>query len=142
MWADTILRAEQHHLLALLVWAGLSILASTSIATILAARRIDSPLLRHFAIQMAAWGLVIGAIASIEWRFARLRDVSGATRLEHLAWMNVGLDVGFVGIGATLAVAAWLLGRRLPPLGAGSGIITQGLALLVIDLQFVGVLSR
>lgn len=142
MWADTLLRAEQQHLLRLLVWASLSVVAATSIAATLAARRLRSPLLQHFALQTVAWGLAIGAIAGIGLRQAQLRDVAGAARLERLVWMNVGLDVGYVGIGSALALAAWALARRMSVVGAGVGIVVQGLALLVIELQFAAVVSR
>lgn len=142
MWADTLLRAEQQHLLRLIVWAALSIVAATALAAILAARRIQSPLLRHFALQTTAWGLVVGAIAAISLRGAHLRDVAGAARLERLVWMNVGLDAGYVGVGASLALVAWLLARRMSLVGAGVGIVVQGLALLVIELQFAAVVSR
>lgn len=142
MWADTLLRAEQQHLLRLLVWASLSVVAATSIAATLAARRVRSELLQHFALQTVLWGLVIGAIAGIGLRQAQLRDVAGAARLERLVWMNVGLDVGYVGVGFALALAAWVLARKMSVVGAGVGIVVQGLALLVIELQFAAVVSR
>lgn len=91
---------------------------------------------------MAAWGVVIGAIAAISFRAATLRDLAGAARLERFVWMNVGLDIGYVGIGATLAIAAWFLTRRMSFVGAGIGIAAQGLALLVLELQFAAVVSR
>lgn len=142
MWADTLLRAEQQHLLRLLFWAGLSIIAATAVAAMLAVRRIRSPFLVQFAGQMAVWGLVIGAIAAIEWKTARLRDVSGAARLERMLWMNIGLDAGYIAVGVALACSAWYLARRLAGVGAGIGVIVQGLALLLIDLQFAAVISR
>ena len=142
MFADTLFRAEQQHLLRLFAWCALSILAGTALATTLAVRRIHSPLLTHFAAQMAAWGSVFGAIAILRWTTLPTRDLSGAARLERLVWLNVGLDVGFVGIGAALAVTAWLLGRRAGLLGAGIAVVIQGLALLVIELQFAAAISR
>lgn len=142
MWADIILAAEQQHLLRLLVWAALSIVAATSVVTILTTRRIESALLSHFAYQTAAWGVVVGAIAAASWHFLRLRDLSGAARLEHLVWLNVGLDLGYVAAGAMLAITAWKLGRRLGPVGAGVAIVIQGLALFLMELQFAAVVSR
>ena len=108
----------------------------------LAVRRIRSPFLAQFAGQMALWGLVVGVIAATEWRAAKLRDVSGAARLERLLWMNIGFDAGYIAVGLTLACSAWYLARRLAAVGAGLGIIVQGLALLLIDLQFAAVISR
>lgn len=142
MWADTFLHAEQQHLLRLLLWAGLSILGATSVGTTMAVRRSRSLFLAHFAIQMAAWGAVVGAIAAIELQTSHLRDVSGAARLERLLWMNVGLDVGYVTTGAVLAIYAWTAARKIAGVGAGTGIVIQGLALLVIDLQYASMISR
>lgn len=142
MWADTLFRAEQQHLLRLLFWSGLSILGGTAALTTVVARRLQSPLLKHFAIQMAAWGTVVGAIAGIGWRAARFRDVSGAARLERLVWMSVGLDVGYVAVGAVLAGTAWILAKRMGGVGAGTAIVVQGIALLLIDLQFAAAVSR
>jgi hypothetical protein len=142
VWADTLLRAEQQHLLRLLFWAGLSILAATGVATLLTARRVQSPFLRHFSLQLAAWGAAVGAIAGFEWHGVQLRDVSGAARLERLVWMNVGLDAGYVAVGVVLAATAWTLARRMSRVGAGAAIVVQGLALLLIDLQFASVISR
>ena len=142
MWADTLLRAEQQHLLRLLFWAGMSILGGTAAATTVAVRRLRSPLLTHFAIQMAAWGVLVGAIVGIAWRGVHLRDVSGAARLERLLWMSIGMDVGYVAVGAVLAVAAWVLAKKMGGVGAGTAIVVQGIALLLIDLQFAAVVSR
>lgn len=142
MFADTLFRAEQQHLLRLFVWCALSILAGTALATTLAVRRIRSPLLTHFAAQTAAWGSVAGAIAIVRWTTLPTRDLSGAARLERLVWLNIGLDVGFVGIGTALAVTAWLLVRRAGLLGAGIAVVIQGLALLVVELQFAAAISR
>lgn len=142
MWADTFLYAERQHLLRLLLWAGLSILGATGVVATMAARRVRSPLLAHFAIQMAAWGGVVGLIAAIEWHAAHLRDVSGATRVERLLWINVGLDAGYVVIGAVIATCTWKTARKMAGVGAGTAIAVQGLALLLIDLQFASMISR
>jgi hypothetical protein len=142
VWADTILHAEQQHLLRLLFWAGLSILGATGVATMMAVRRVRSPFLSHFAIQLAAWGAAVGVIAAVGWYRAHLRDVSGAARLERLLWMNIGLDAGYVAVGAVLALSAWMIARKWAGVGAGVGIVVQGVALLLIDLQFASVISR
>jgi hypothetical protein len=142
VWADTILHAEQQHLLRLLFWAGLSILGATGVATMMAVRRVRSPFLSHFAIQLAAWGAAVGVIATVGWYRAHLRDVSGAARLERLLWMNIGLDAGYVAVGAVLALSAWMIARKWAGVGAGVGIVVQGVALLLIDLQFASVISR
>lgn len=142
MWADSLLTAERHHLLLLLVWAASSIIAATLLLVILTARRLPSPLLRHFAIQVAGWGALIGIVALVGWHGLHLRDVAGAARLERVVWLNIGLDLGYVATGVTLAVASRLMGRRMGAVGAGLGIVLHGLALLLLDLQFAVVVSR
>ena len=142
MWADTLLAAERAHLLRLLLWAALSVLAGTALLALVGIRAPRGALLRHFAIQTAAWGVVEAAIAGIAWRGLALRDFTGAMRLDRILWLNAGLDVGYLGVGATLAIAGWTLGRRQAPIGAGLGIAVQGLALLLLDLLLISVTSR
>lgn len=142
MWSDILLAAERQHLVALLLWSALSILAATLIAVMLAARRTRSKLLEHFALQMLLWGAIFGMIAGLELHSLALRDVSAATRLERMVWMNIGLDVGYVGIGAVLAAVGYKLSRSMAAVGAGTGLVVQGLAVLLIDLQFAALISR
>jgi hypothetical protein len=142
VWSDSFLHAEQQHLLRLLLWAALSIVAATAIAVTITIRRAQSALLAHFALQMALWGLAVGSIAAIEWQGLHLRDVSGATRVDRLLWMNIGFEAGVVGIGCVLAFCGRVLARNAPAVGAGTGILVQGLGLLLIDLQFASMISR
>lgn len=142
MWADTLLRAEQQHLLRLLVWAATSVVGGTALGVSTVVRRVKSPLLTNFAIQTSVWGILIGGIAALWWRTTGLRDVGGAARLERLLWLTMGLDVGCIAAGVVLAVTAWALSRRLGAVGAGTAIVIQGFALLVIDMQFVSTVSR
>jgi len=142
VWSDTLLAAERQHLVALLFWSALSIIAATLIAVMLAARHARSKLLEHFALQMLVWGVIFGMIAGLELLSLALRDVSAATRLERMLWMNIGLDAGYVGIGVALAAAGYKLSRSLAAVGAGTAIVVQGLAVLLIDLQFAALISR
>jgi hypothetical protein len=134
MWADVLLSLERSHLLRLAVWGGGSVLLGTLVLAGLAARGSRSPLLQHFAIQTAAWGAVDLAICAWAWRGLTLRDLDGATSLVNFLWLNVGLDAGYAGVGLTLALCSWRFGPRLGGVGAGIGIIVQGLALAVLDL--------
>lgn len=142
MWADTVLSAERQYVARLLAWAALSVIAATAIAVILAARRIKSPVLKHFALQLGAWGFVLGLVGAMAWQGLHLRDLAGATRLERATWMRVGFDVGVIGMGAVLAASSRWFGRSLAGMGAGAGLAVQGAALLVIDLQLVSAVSR
>lgn len=137
MWADVLLSLETTHLLRLALWGGGSVLAGSLLLAWLRWRQVTSSLLTHFAIQTAAWGAVDLAICAWARRGLALRDFEGQTSLVNFLWLNVGLDAGYVGVGVTLAIAAWRLGQRLGGVGAGVGIIVQGLALALLDLRLI-----
>jgi hypothetical protein len=137
MWADTLLALERGHLLRLALWGGMSVLAGTSLFAWLTLRHVRAPLLRHFAIQTAAWGAVNLLICLWAGRGLVMRDYAGAQRLLNVLWLNLGLDGGYIAIGITLAIAAWRWGARAGGIGAGMGIIVQGLALLLLDLRLL-----
>ncbi|HEX2778454.1 MAG TPA: hypothetical protein VHM30_03075, partial [Gemmatimonadaceae bacterium] len=117
MWADTVLLAEQGHLQRLLLWGAASLVAG-ALLLLTVGRPRRSPLLFHFALQTAAWGTVDLLLALVGRRGIAMRDLASATRLDRFLWMNVGLDAGYVAVGVTLALCAWLLGRRLGGIGA------------------------
>jgi hypothetical protein len=56
--------------------------------------------------------------------------------------MNIGADAGFAGMGCVLALCGRILVRNAAAVGAGIGIVVQGLGLLLIDLQFASIVSR
>lgn len=142
MWADSLQLAEQQHLIRLFVWSEASIIVGGIMLAVLLWRRIESPLLRHFAIQTAAWGGIILLIALISWRRLAPRDHAAAVALDRLVWMNIGLDIGYVAVGATLAITGWFGARRLGPVGAGVAIIIQGAVLAGIDYAFAQQIAR
>ena len=142
MWSDTLLALERAHLLRLVAWSALSIIVGTALFAVLAIRRTESPLLKHFAIQTIAWGLVNLAIAGAGiWRLGE-RDLASATRLDRILWLSVGLDLGLVLVGGAIAITGWVLARRLGTVGAGIGVLLQGAGLLVLDIRFVAITSR
>ncbi len=142
MFADTLLRAEQMHLFRLLIWGGGSVLIGTLVLAVVAWRRPATTVLRHFAAQMVIWGVLEVAYVAVAWQGLGLRDVSGATRLDRLLWLNLGLDLGAMGVGATLALIGWFDGRRLGFLGSGVGIVVQAVALFLINAQLAALISR
>jgi len=142
MWSDTLLALERAHLLRLLAWSGTSMLVGTALYVVLTVRRTDSALLQHFAIQTCAWGLLNLGIAATGMARLAERDLASATRLDRILWLSVGLDLGLVLVGATLAASGWWLARRLGVVGAGIGVLVQGAGLLVLDLRFVAITAR
>lgn len=141
MWADTLLSLERGHLLRLALWGGASLLLGSALLAWLILRRQQAPLLRHFAIQTAAWGAVDLAICLWSSRGLALRDFAGAQRLVNLLWLNTGLDVGYIAVGLTLALTAWRWGGRAGGIGAGIGVVVQGLALLLLDLRLIAAIG-
>ena len=143
MWSDSLLALEQNHLLLLALWGATSTLAGTALLAWLGLRRVHAPLLRHFGIQTAAWGLVDLAICA--WARGGLtpRDFAGAQHLVNMLWLNTGLDAGYVAVGITVAITAWQWGRaseggmRPGGVGAGAGIILQGIALFLLDVRLL-----
>lgn len=142
MWADTLLAAERAHVFRLALWGGGSVLVGTMVLALVARPGRRSPLLQHFAIQTAAWGAIDVAIAAWAWQGLRLRDLASAVSLDRFIWLNVGLDAGYILVGATLAILGWKLGPRLALVGAGIGVIVQGLALLILDLVLTTYIAR
>lgn len=141
-YADTLLVVEQAHILRFAVWAACALIVG--VLFLVLERRVlgRGPLLRHFALQAALWGAVDLVIAGSSWRGLALRDHGAAVALDRFLWLSVGLDVGYVIAGITLAGAGWFLGRRLGAVGAGLGVAVQGTALLVLDVAFATQVGR
>ena len=142
MWADTLLAAERVHLLRLALWGAASLLVGTALVAMLQVGRPRSPLLRHFGIQTGVWGAVELGAALLLLRSLALRDLAGATRLDRLLWMNIGLGVGYALVGLTLVVVGSRAVSRFGLVGAGIAIVLQGAALTTIDLLLAGQISR
>jgi hypothetical protein len=142
MWSDTLLAAEQSHLIRVALWAVSSAALGTVLVAVITLRRVAAPIAFWFGVQTLAWGSVELLVTAVRWYGLSMRDVSAATRLDRLTWLCVGLDVGIVGVGLTAAIMARTHERRSGAIGAGLGIVVQGLGLLVLDLTFAAVVAR
>lgn len=142
MWADTLQAVERAHLLRLLVWGAASVLTGTALLAWLRVGSRQSALLKHFALMSAAWGAFALVVGTLLLSQLGMRDVAGATRLDRLLWLNIGLDAGYVLVGLTLAIVGWKVGRRLGLVGAGIAVVVQGLALALLDLVLAAQISR
>jgi hypothetical protein len=142
MWADTLLEIERTHVLRLLLWGALGFGSGVLVVLVLKARRLQLPLLRHFAIQNLVWGTAELIIGGLAYQALGLRDLTRATHFVNLLWLETGLSLGAVAVGVTLAAAAWKLGRRDAGIGAGMAIAMQGMALLVLHGRTLSLLSR
>ena len=142
MWADTLQALERAHILRLLVWGAVSVLTGTGLLAWLRVGSRESALLKYFAITSAGWGTAELIIGFLLWAQLAIRDVSGATRLDRLLWLNIGLDAGYVLVGFTLILIGWRVGRRLGLVGAGISVVVQGLGLALLDLALAAQISR
>ncbi len=136
MFADTLLQLERGHLLRLLLWAAASVVAGTALITTLMVARTRSRLLSGFSATVGACGVAELAAGAWGWQGLGLLDLAGATRLDRLLWLAMGLDVGLVASGVVLAIAAWRFGHRSGALGAGLAIAMHGAALLSLHARF------
>jgi hypothetical protein len=142
MWADTLEAAERVHLLRLVLWGGASLLIGATLIVLLRVKRQPSSLLDQFGVQTAAWGTVEVLLAAMGLRSLSIRDLAGATRLDRLVWLSIGLELGAVLVGVTLVVMGWRMTRRPAVVGAGLGVIVQGAALTLLDLALAAQISR
>lgn len=142
MWADTLLAVERGHLVRLSVWGGASLVVGSVLLGLMRLRGRRSSLLTHFGIQTAAWGGLTLALALGGLQRLQLRDLAGATRLDRLLWLNIGLDIGYVMVGVTLLLFGWRVLRRLGLVGAGLAVVVQGSALALLDLVLASQISR
>ncbi|HEX9953117.1 MAG TPA: hypothetical protein VGB53_15210, partial [Rubricoccaceae bacterium] len=129
--------AERAHLWRVGAWGAANV-AAGSVLLATASGRAGQ---RAFGVQTLVWGAVNTAIATVALVRAApdsAAALGAALRAEaHLAdvlWLNVGLDAGYMAVGATL----WLVASRgvANPAawrGHGQGVVLQGAALLALD---------
>jgi hypothetical protein len=133
---------EHAHLHRLSIFAVASVAVGGAVLAWYRLRRSPSAFAQHFGIQSLAWGIVNLAIVWWASRGLTERDVRGAVALDRVLWLNIGLDVGYAMVGATLVVCGWRLGRKLGLVGAGAAIIVQGVVLAALDAQLSAALVR
>ena len=108
-----------------------------SVAAGLPALRSRSPLVRHAGMQAIGWGAIDAVLGLFGQRGARAKIRSGADDAAHQArrfrlivLANAFLDVGYIAGGWALVRGAR---GRSDRVGAGLGIMAQGLFLLIFD---------
>ena len=137
MFADTLMQLERLFLERLLLWGALSGVVGAVVFSGLLARRAQSPLLRHFAGQMAVWGFGVLAFAAVRLHTVVMRDLASALRLDSVLRLDAGLALAVAGIGLVVVVAAMRFGPRPAAIGAGLAIAVQGLVLFLIHAQMI-----
>lgn len=131
--------AQRAHLWRVAAWGGLN--AAGGLALMASGRsRTAHPTRWGFGVQSAAWGLINVGIATVgHWTLdappteaAALRDAE--RRLHDILLFNLGLNVGYAGVGAALVAAgAHDVDHARSWRGHGSALILQGAGLFVLD---------
>jgi hypothetical protein len=150
MWADVVLQIERVHLLRLLFWGAASTVAGTGVLVLALTQARASVMIRRFALVCAALGATELICGAVGYPHLALRDLAGATRLERLAWMQLGLYLGLVAVGGTMSAVARRVASRsakslevaLPWIGAGIAVALHGLALATLEMLLLAALSR
>lgn len=116
----------------LAVWGGGSVLAGAVLAL-----RGSSSARRAFGVQTVGWGATDLAIAGAG---ALNSSVPTSKSLTRLLWINAGLDVLYIAVGAHIAVRQPRFGGRITggqAVGHGAAVVVQGVALLALDTTHV-----
>jgi len=138
--------SERAHLRRLGIWAASNIVAGAGLLAL--ARPETSPLaappvqLEGVAVQSIAWGAINGAIVLIglfapkgEPPLTREEALAKEDDLGKVLWVNVGLDAGYMMAGGTMiAAGAFGADPAVQWQSHGAGIVTQGAALLALDV--------
>lgn len=117
----TLARELRAHLVRLTLWSVFGV----GLGLAVVALRSD-PAGRSFGIWTAGWCVVNLVIVAASWwgRPPARRD-----RFREFLMLNLGLNAGYLGVGAALALAAVSSEVR----AAGVAVAIQGFALLVLD---------
>jgi len=138
--------SERRHLIRVLAWGGSNVLGG---AALWASGRDDA--VRGFGQQSALWGAVNVGIAAVGLLGggsppdAAFGEAVRAERRYHdILLANLGLNVGYMGVGTAMVVAAGEgVDRNAAWRGHGTALILQGMGLLALDaISWVASRSR
>jgi hypothetical protein len=142
VWADSLLAAEQRHILLVVSWGAFTCVTGTAILAGCRVRAIHSSFLERFAGHLAVWGGLIGIWAVMRGAGLTLRDADAAARLERNLWLSFGIELGFAVTGIVIAMTAWFARRSLGGVGAGIAVGAHGAVLALLDLRLLLLFTR
>lgn len=117
--SDLIVSSLHDHLLRLGLWALFSLLLAMALS-----RRHGVS--REFALMTAGWAIINLAIVGFSWN----GKPPELAPFREFLMLNLGLNVGYIGVGLTMALAGKPRARLI---GFGWAIALQGIALLAFD---------
>lgn len=150
MWSDVVLGVERLHFLRLIFWGAAATVAGTALLVLSMSQPRASAMIGRFAFTCTVLGAAELIFGLIGYHNLGLRNLAGATRLERLAWLQLGLYLGLTAVGATTAFVARSVAPRaasetdaaLPAIGTGVAVALHGLALSTLELLLIAAISR
>lgn len=137
--AEALDDAKREHLWRVAVWGGANV--ALGVGLLAGGSRDRTPRRFGFGVQAAAWGAI--NLGIVGFSLLSGDPAPPATLAEALAaenaWsdlllVNLGLNVGYMGVGTALAIAAGRgLSRPDEVRGHAYGVIVQGAGLFVLD---------
>lgn len=137
--AAALEEARRDHLWRVAAWGGANV--ALGVGLLASGSRDRTPRRFGFGVQAAAWGTInlgIVGFALLSGDPATPTTLAEAIAAEN-GWsdvllVNLGLNVGYIGVGTALAIAAGRgLSRPDEVRGHATGVIVQGAGLLVLD---------
>jgi hypothetical protein len=141
--ARALPEAQRAHLWRVGAWGAANVVLGASLLA--ASCRGDQPARHGFGVQSAAWGAINVGIAAVGLS-GGLGDpaasLADAIRAENgyadVLLLNLGLNVGYAGVGAALVAVGHRAGIESPSTrgalrGHGWALVLQGAGLLVLD---------
>lgn len=137
--ATALEEAKRDHLWRIAAWGGASV--ALGVGLLSSGSRERTPRRFGFGVQSAAWGAInlgIVGVSLLSGEPELPTTLSGALSAEN-GWsdvllVNLGLNVGYMGVGTALAIAAGQgLGRADEVRAHAYGVIVQGAGLFVLD---------
>jgi len=131
--------SKRDHLWRIAVWGGANV--ALGVGLLASGSRETTPGRFGYGVQSAAWGAINLGIVGVSLLGGETElptTLSGAIAAER-GWsdvllLNLGLNVGYMGVGTALAVAAGRgLGRADEVRGHAWGVIVQGAGLFLLD---------
>lgn len=114
-------------------WAVFSISVGLALLTFPSSFSLSPSFSSAFGLQCLVWGAIDGLIAWAGLRSAQKRSRPPeveAAHLRRLLWLNAGLDVLYIAVGAALI---YFSAGQADWLGHGWGVMVQGAFLLIFD---------
>jgi hypothetical protein len=137
--AEALEGAKRSHLWRIAIWGGANV--ALGVGLLAGGSRDETPTRFGFGVQSAAWGAINLGIAGVSFLGGPPEvptTLSGAISAEN-GWadvllVNLGLNVGYMGVGTALAIASGRgLSRGDEVRGHALGVIAQGAGLFIFD---------